>query len=638
MPISRQKCRNCRDLQFPAIGQLPCPLRELVEASAAQGCRYCKLLIQVEDHFASAGDDENRSSAFFLRRVQGKEADYRVAHSGRFRRSIGQEDCVIQFFTPEGVYITGLPPAWPGIPQDVSRLDPQLLESPQTPEAYEFIRSCLRECDAKHPGCKPSSQEMPTRLLDVGHEDKGGGQIRLVESTSLPVGHTETYVALSYCWGKGKTLKLVANNMDAMKMGLPVSSLPKTLQDAVTVTRSLNQRYLWIDALCIIQDSRADWEVESSRMASVYRNAYVTVIAATAADVSEGFLSRHYPTTNTWYKEPSTRNGHRRCQCGKDVDETAALDEPDHSDAPLSTDPNTIAAKEFKEWATTVEEYSSRLLTVSLDKLPALSGLASVSQQRTNSQYIAGLWKDNLPLDILWQNLDDYDDASLTYAPEDYIAPSFSWASITAKVSFMDEVLLEDMIWQSVVEDASSTPEGKDPFGRVKDGWLQVRGYMPTATLHAVENSDGNFWYEVEFEDSPFDEEDANKFQLIPDTVLEEFDATDEHGNIERSVRRLRSPTTCTSPTTKIDHSLLFRTVFDTPVHLLFVAYRTQWNDSKGEFLFLVLGLSADKPGRYERLGIATCSFDFGVIGTDSEGYLAFLRSRAGEEKSIIIV
>lgn len=66
---------------------------------------------------------------------------------------------------------------------------------------------------------------------------------------------------------------------------IPIEVLPKTFRDAVTFTRELGIQYLWIDALCILQDDEDDWEKESSKMASIYQNSYLT-IAATASNAS----------------------------------------------------------------------------------------------------------------------------------------------------------------------------------------------------------------------------------------------------------------------------------------------------------------------------------------------------------------
>ncbi|RFN50619.1 het-domain-containing protein [Fusarium flagelliforme] len=74
--------------------------------------------------------------------------------------------------------------------------------------------------------------------------------------------------------------------------GIRYESLPKSFQDAVAVTRSIGVRYLWIDSLCIVQDDRLDWEIESSKMASIYSNAYLVLAASQATDSSEGFIDR----------------------------------------------------------------------------------------------------------------------------------------------------------------------------------------------------------------------------------------------------------------------------------------------------------------------------------------------------------
>jgi hypothetical protein len=72
------------------------------------------------------------------------------------------------------------------------------------------------------------------------------------------------------------------------------SVLPRTIQDAISVTRRLGVRFLWVDALCIVQDSinGQDWIDESSKMASIYGNAYLTIVAEAANDCSQGFLAR----------------------------------------------------------------------------------------------------------------------------------------------------------------------------------------------------------------------------------------------------------------------------------------------------------------------------------------------------------
>jgi len=102
------------------------------------------------------------------------------------------------------------------------------------------------------------------------------------------------YIALSHCWGKkqevGEEFRTLRGNFDERRREFRMDVLPQTFRDAVTVTRELGKRYLWIDSLCIIQDDPNDWAVESKRMEDVFTNAYCTIAASSAADSTVGFL------------------------------------------------------------------------------------------------------------------------------------------------------------------------------------------------------------------------------------------------------------------------------------------------------------------------------------------------------------
>ena len=72
--------------------------------------------------------------------------------------------------------------------------------------------------------------------------------------------------------------------------GIETAQLPQSLRDAITSTRELGIPYLWIDSLCIIQDSDEDKSVEISKMPQIYKDAVVTLSAAVASDCGQGFL------------------------------------------------------------------------------------------------------------------------------------------------------------------------------------------------------------------------------------------------------------------------------------------------------------------------------------------------------------
>ncbi|KAK4190632.1 P-loop containing nucleoside triphosphate hydrolase protein [Podospora australis] len=98
------------------------------------------------------------------------------------------------------------------------------------------------------------------------------------------------YVCLSRRWGDSKFLTTTTLNIDAHKTSIKTSDMPKTFQDAISFTRSLGLRYLWIDSLCIIQDDLDDWKAEAEAMARVYMNSYLTLMAVDASSAESGLF------------------------------------------------------------------------------------------------------------------------------------------------------------------------------------------------------------------------------------------------------------------------------------------------------------------------------------------------------------
>ncbi|KAH8758768.1 heterokaryon incompatibility protein-domain-containing protein [Hyaloscypha sp. PMI_1271] len=84
------------------------------------------------------------------------------------------------------------------------------------------------------------------------------------------------------------------DNVEKRSKRREASSLPQTLRDAFRVTRQLGIRYLWVDALCIIQDDPNDWATEAAKMASTYENCLVSIAVELRSDCTAGFL-RHTP-------------------------------------------------------------------------------------------------------------------------------------------------------------------------------------------------------------------------------------------------------------------------------------------------------------------------------------------------------
>lgn len=148
----------------------------------------------------------------------------------------------------------------------------------------------LQTCQGSHPQCasiKTRSTRPPSRLIDVGLGSESKDPYLCLANESV-----RSWVALSYCWGGESDFVLNDRTVEPMTRGIKLSEFPATLRDAVTITRKLGIRHLWIDALCIKQDSADDWRQECSRMRDVYKGATLTLIAANAPSVETGIFSK----------------------------------------------------------------------------------------------------------------------------------------------------------------------------------------------------------------------------------------------------------------------------------------------------------------------------------------------------------
>jgi hypothetical protein len=160
---------------------------------------------------------------------------------------------------------------------------------PGSVRSMEIAKNWVIDCLQNHEQCRSTSKIttgheatiLPTRVIRILDDDN----LRLV-SGALPA----KYTILSYCWGGPQQFITTTDVVESRRAGFKTQQLPKTLQDAVTLTKSLGLEYLWIDAVCILQDSPDDMDIELPKMPSYYRNAYLT-ICASGKTADTGFLA-----------------------------------------------------------------------------------------------------------------------------------------------------------------------------------------------------------------------------------------------------------------------------------------------------------------------------------------------------------
>lgn len=197
------------------------------------------------------------------------------------------------------------------------KTDTQLLAShedkPRAPEwtgdnhtgseaTFKLARRWLEECTSSshtHTSCpRPVETKLPTRILDVGPPDGSSEQPVQLRVTD---GERGTYIALTHCWGHTLPLTTTKKTFEERLISIPLPTLPQTFQDAVVIARRMGVRYLWIDSLCIIQDSPVDWETESARMGDYFSNCLFAIAATDASDSTQGCFRYRDP----WANQPS---------------------------------------------------------------------------------------------------------------------------------------------------------------------------------------------------------------------------------------------------------------------------------------------------------------------------------------------
>lgn len=160
-----------------------------------------------------------------------------------------------------------------------------------SPRALTLARECIDECVETHETCialaASSDPHLPTRVIDCTNPDLP----RLVSTE----GQRGQYLTLSYVWGGDQVHKTTTGNVSTYERSINISLLPATIRDTIHVTHALGFSSLWVDSLCIIQDSDEDKRREIGRMHHIYRYAHLTIIAASANKVTESFLNDRPP-------------------------------------------------------------------------------------------------------------------------------------------------------------------------------------------------------------------------------------------------------------------------------------------------------------------------------------------------------
>ncbi|KAH0534062.1 hypothetical protein FGG08_007341 [Glutinoglossum americanum] len=414
---------------------------------------------------------------------------------------------------------------------------PRISENTSSSRALRWTREMLQKCALDHRECLHRYEDalLPTMVLDLGTSAPALEQdLKLYRSQA----ESAPYVCLSHCWGGSGWMKTTTLNIKEHLNEIAFKSLPRTFRDAVTFTRGLRIRYLWIDSLCIVQDDLEDWRRESGNMCTIYHGSSLTLAASMASNNDGGCFYSHasmnerghklkidhpeYEQSEIYLRECidhdivikaapllsrawvyqerllSPRYLHFgnaelvwecaegiSCECGFCECQGGRMTYANTLHAnklPLgprgSVSVRPSSAVRLRRWHKLVSDYSALALTYPSDRLPAISGLAKHSLEPQGAEYLAGLWEDGLPLDLLWYT------AHPSRRSQEWRAPTWSWASIDSPIGFIS-MRKDDASNHCAIIQAECTPLGPDSFGEVSSGCITLSGHLVPAILRA---------------------------------------------------------------------------------------------------------------------------------------------------------
>ncbi|KXH42137.1 HET domain-containing protein [Colletotrichum simmondsii] len=357
------------------------------------------------------------------------------------------------------------------------------------------VKSWLADCEAKHEKCRelktqsgPSALR-PARLIYIGPNSTAAGfSLRLQDTANL--NPLPRFAALSYCWGGNQTVKCETSTLEAFTKNIPFHKLPQTIQDAVKVCAQLGVEYIWVDALCIIQNEGNDEKIlEIAKMPYIYGQASFTIMASRAKTAWEGFLHHRGPFTKSnqafllsWQPEKGKmgsitlaemETGHEpidergwtfqerllslrivefgsrqtRWSCQEPIPSITGDDTLYGLDVGEGAtdgwrkiaEPNDLRQDSFNwghcsktpsPWGALVDIYTSRTLSFNTDRALAMSGVAERFAVLTGDEYAAGLWKRSIRDELLWR----VEQSERRNRSTVYQGPSWSWFAVNSSV------------------------------------------------------------------------------------------------------------------------------------------------------------------------------------------------------------
>ncbi|RYP66470.1 hypothetical protein DL770_008792 [Monosporascus sp. CRB-9-2] len=255
-------------------------------------CQFCNFVSNAVERY-SRRDIPRNTKCFLTWQVDGRCEDTagRVINKTRRLRlswagDVNDGQVYLVLAAPTNTPSTGLdsPAPWVKGAHSLGR------EFHDQAEKQALIKSWLDLCHKEHGDtCRETHGTTEDHLKLVGETYFGVIDVVDMQLKALPIdnGRPARYVALSYVWGGNRkeprymtTISTVMTHIRHGGLSYAWAKLPKTIQDAILLVSRLGERYVWIDSLCIVQDSLISWGNNASAMHLIYGHAHFTICAA----------------------------------------------------------------------------------------------------------------------------------------------------------------------------------------------------------------------------------------------------------------------------------------------------------------------------------------------------------------------
>ncbi|KAL7963113.1 hypothetical protein V8C34DRAFT_81997 [Trichoderma compactum] len=444
--------------------------KKINDADRLRDCPYCRFLFDALNHFFKDGTanwrEDAREDPTLIVQVKVRPGQPLILNCAtafivHHEFTLVRADLEVSIMDRGSLTDCDFPSAEPTAPEDD--------DSHKHRASEGFFRYWFRGC-SRYKDATDQCYNIPNRLLYI---DCDNDEVVLWECLSNPPGFPDVpdpieYATLSHTWLNTDpgVPKLLTSNVDEWKEGQTISGLPAAIRDAARIAHLNDIHFLFIDSMCIIQDSHEDLRVQSPMVSNYFRDSILTIVAASAVTPNDGFL---HPPKKDWvtkqlpfvapsgaevtltlrrkFSRPETTldaldkashifsvapgsfrrtgplygrhwcltegllgtrvihftSGGIMCQCRRHDCTREGVTKYDRGDWSRGMPERDGARDASQLWLHAVEFHTSCKKLRGEDRLAKLSTLASMSDMGIQDRYVAGLWWKSMTSGLLWE-------------------------------------------------------------------------------------------------------------------------------------------------------------------------------------------------------------------------------------------